>query len=66
MPEVRYYDVQQVREVKVWANSPANAAQVAASVFNGLQQTVEGAPVSKVREIDLLVREDRLVRSEDS
>lgn len=60
MPEVRYYTVQQTREVKVWANSPSDAAQVAENKFNGFSSTnIEGAATNEVRDIDLLVREDR-------
>lgn len=62
MAEMRYFTVRQVREVKVWANSTVGAAQVADVQFNGendVAKAFEGAPTSKVREIDLLVREDR-------
>lgn len=61
MPETRYFTVRQVREVKVWANSPVGAAQVASAEFNGNDEPniFEGAPTGEIREIDLLVREDR-------
>jgi hypothetical protein len=58
MPEIRYYTVTQTREVKVWANSPADAALVADGKFNGHSPNVEGAATSDPRNIDLIVRED--------
>jgi hypothetical protein len=59
MPEMRYYTVQQTREVKVWAQCPSDAAQVADGKFNGHAPDVEGSATSEVRDIDILVREDR-------
>ena len=62
MPEIRYYTVTQEREVKVWANSPIEAAQIADAAFN--DRIVEGdqsaAPHirSPVRERSIDVRED--------
>ena len=61
MPELRYYTVTQEREVKVSANSPIEAAQIAAAAFkdeideDGLAVTHITHPV---RDRDLVVRED--------
>lgn len=61
MPETRYYTVRQEREVKVWANSPVDAAVVADAAFSGGERTnpnASGEATSPVRERDLEVRED--------
>lgn len=63
MPVVRYYKVKQIREVRVWANSPLSAAEIADQEFNGRQDLPlkigEGHAVSDVRYRDLIVEEDR-------
>lgn len=33
MPEIKYYEVEQTRTVKVWANDEVAAAQLAAHMF---------------------------------
>lgn len=62
MPEIRYYTVTQEREVKVWANSPIEAAQVADAAFNDrIQEGDQSAAPhirSPVRERSIDVRED--------
>jgi hypothetical protein len=61
MPEVRYYTVSQRREVKVWANSPIEAAQIADAAFRGevQQDDLTATHITRpVRERDLAVRED--------
>jgi hypothetical protein len=59
MPEIRYYTVSQEREVKVWANSPIDAAQIADGEFSGYKPSqVEGGVTSPIRVRDLVVRED--------
>lgn len=60
MPEIRYYTVTQEREVKVWANSPVDAAVVADAKFNGYAKPsqTEGDATTAVRDRDLIVRED--------
>lgn len=67
MPEIRYYTVTQEREVKVWANSPVDAARIADATFSGLMSTGQGLPLSEkvpgevtssIRDRDLVVRED--------
>jgi hypothetical protein len=61
MPEVRYYTVSQERELKVWANSPIEAAEIADSAFNDKIQegSAEAAHIrSPVRERTIEVRED--------
>ena len=61
MPEVRYYTVTQEREVKVWANSPIEAAEIADAAFNNKveKDSVEAPHVrSPVRERSIDVRED--------
>jgi hypothetical protein len=61
MPEMRYYTATQEREVKLWANSPAEAAQLAAAPFGGEIKEGDVAAehiTSPVRERDLAVRED--------
>lgn len=59
MPEIRYYTIRQLREVKVWANSSVDAAQVANAEFNGHDTDVAGRVTSPIREVEILVREDR-------
>lgn len=62
MPEIRYYTVTQEREVKLWANSPIEAAQIANAVFQDkIQEGDQSAAPhirSPVRERSLDVRED--------
>ena len=61
MPEVRYYTVTQEREVKVWANKPFEAAQIADAAFKGEIQNGDLAETHitrPVRDRDLLIRED--------
>lgn len=61
MPEIRYYTVTQEREVKVWAESPIEAAQLANAAF---QNEIKKGDVAEthirgpVRDMDLVVRED--------
>jgi hypothetical protein len=60
VPEIRHFIVTQIREVKVWANDPVGAAEVADAAFNdrpGL--STPGEVRSEVREIGLTVTEDR-------
>lgn len=61
MPEIRHYIVTQERQVKIWANSPEDAAIVGASVFNGTTPVVpvQGGPESQVRDLGIFVKEDR-------
>lgn len=61
MPEMRYYTVTQEREVKVWANSPVEAAQIGDAAFRGDIQSddVTATHITRpVRDRDLVVRED--------
>lgn len=59
MPEIRYYTVTQEREVKVWANSPVDAAVIADGKFNGYTPSqIEGAATTEIRTRDIVVRED--------
>lgn len=62
MPELRYYTVTQEREVKVSANTPIEAAEIANVIFNGTiqegDQSVAHHIVSPVRERELVARED--------
>jgi hypothetical protein len=61
MPEIRYYTVTQEREVKVSANSPVEAAQIADAAFKGEIQPddlVVQYITRPVRDRDLVVRED--------
>lgn len=61
MPELRYYTVTQEREVKVSANSPIEAAQIADAAFKGvIQKDDPSGPgiTNPVRERDITVRED--------
>lgn len=60
MSEIRRYIVQQIREVKVQADSPVRAALVADNEFKGLvHDDFLGRVTSEIREVDLLVRENR-------
>jgi hypothetical protein len=61
MPEMRYFIVRQVREVKVWANTPVSAAQIGDAAFRGYHPSdaLEGATTSEVRDVDLIVQEAR-------
>jgi len=60
MPEGKYYTVTQEREVKVEANSPIEAARLGDSVFNhdGPPELLFGRVLSKVRDRDIVARED--------
>lgn len=61
MPETRYYTATQEREVKLWASSPGEAAQLAAAEFRGEIKEDDVAAehiTSPIRERDLVVRED--------
>jgi hypothetical protein len=61
MVEIRNYTVTQEREVKVWAESPIEAAQLADAAF---RDNIKKGDVSEthirtpVRDVDLVVRED--------
>lgn len=59
MPEIRYYTIRQIREVKVWANSSVDAAQVADAEFKGHDTDAAGRVISPIREVEILVREGR-------
>lgn len=72
MPEIRHYVVQQIREVKIDANSASDAAQLAEAVFehghlggstaiakDKAPEGVWGNATTRVREIDLHVKERR-------
>lgn len=76
MPEIRHYTVRQVREVKVHANSAVDAARIAAAAFEhghlGATTSVAagkspdgvwGNTMSRIREIDLHVTEERYGKS---
>jgi hypothetical protein len=62
MPEIRYFTVTQEREVKVWADSPVEAAKIADAAFSGrIEEDDQSAPShirSPIRERTLDVRED--------
>lgn len=61
MPEIRYYTVTQEREVKVTANSPLEAAQIADAAFKGEISVGDLTNVhiqKPVRERGLVVQED--------
>lgn len=60
MPEMRNYTVTQERTVKLWANSPVEAAWLADAEFKGkeLPKDVPGSITAPVRDRDLVVRED--------
>lgn len=60
MSEMRYYTVTQEREIKVWANNPADAAQVADAKFSGHAKPdgVAGEATTPIRDRDLVIRED--------
>ena len=61
MPELRYYTVTQEREVKVSANSPIEAAQIASVAFSDeveKRDLVVTHITNPVRDRDLVVRED--------
>lgn len=71
MPEMRHYIVTQVREVKVTANSIVDAGRIASAAFEhghlGTTTSVAqgkspegvwGNTMSRIREIDLHVREE--------
>lgn len=61
MPEVRYFIVEQTRQVKILANSPIDAGRLAQAAFGGQVETtgVTGSILTPVREISLSVEEDR-------
>lgn len=76
MPEVRRYTVTQIREIKVHANSAVDAARIAEAAFehghlgttpsvaaNKGPEGVWGNTMSRIREIDLHVTEDRYGKS---
>jgi hypothetical protein len=63
MPEIRYYTATQEREVKIWASSPGEAAQIADAIFNDDKteepdQDALSRIRSPIRERSLDVRED--------
>jgi hypothetical protein len=61
MPEVRYFIVIQERQVKVWANTIIEAAEIANGAFNGHTEPGSGVInqiVSEVKETRMIVRED--------
>lgn len=61
MPEIRNYTVTQVREVKITANTPLEAAELADKAFKGEEIDPSPGSASRVRapirERDLNVRE---------
>ena len=60
MPEIRYYEVIQERQIRISANSPADAAARAERVFSNTELPEDRIEVQqKPREIYLSVREDR-------
>jgi len=60
VPENRYFIVTQTREVKVQANTLPAAAQIADAYFEDTPKPdVYGGVVSRVRNTELVVREDR-------
>ena len=61
MPEKCYYTATEEREVKVWANSPVEAAQIAYMAFRGEikeDDLTKTHILSPIRNRDLVVRED--------
>lgn len=61
MPEIKYYTVTQEREVKVSANSPADAVRVADAAFKGEDhdfRDIGGAVQTPIRDRDIHARED--------
>lgn len=59
MPEIRYYTVTQERQVKVWANTPFEAALVANAAFQDVVPgDVPGAVLTPIRDLDIVARED--------
>lgn len=58
MPEARYYTVTQEREVKIVANSPIEAAQIASSFLNDKTSDIPAQILSPIKERELRVRED--------
>lgn len=60
MPEIRHYTVTQTQEIKVEANLPGDAAQIAAAWFADTKKPdVWGQVTSPIRTVRLLVDEDR-------
>jgi hypothetical protein len=61
VPEIRYYRVQQVREVRVQSNTPIDAARIADAKFAEQPKPSEifGEVVSEIRNVNLLVSEER-------
>ena len=59
MPEIRYYTVTQEREVKVSANSPIDAANLAQRIFSDTKKPEDQINiVQPIRERSIDVRED--------
>lgn len=61
MPAVRVYIVRQEREVKVRAESPADAVKVGTAAFRGEDhdfREIGGSTTSEVRETETSARED--------
>jgi hypothetical protein len=59
MPELRYYLVTQVREVKVSATNPTDASILATRVFNNEKLPEDQINVQQwPRETELTIRED--------
>lgn len=48
MPQIRHYTVTETREVKVVANSPADAVQIAASAFALTHEAHSGVSIDGV------------------
>jgi len=59
MPAIRYFTVEQTREVRVSASTPTEAALLADRVFSGTKEDKDRLNVrSKVMETNLTVREE--------
>lgn len=59
MPEIRYYTVTQEREVKVAANSPIDAINLAERIFSNTKRPEDQINIiTPIRERAIDVRED--------
>lgn len=69
MPEIQHYTVTQTREIRVRANSPADAAAIAQAAFrknttsDGVVEQIEipgvwGNTTGRLKELELNVRRD--------
>lgn len=67
MPEIKYYEVEQTRTVKVQARNESEAGAIATEFFtNGESATLEamktalrGAPLGNIEVTDLTIRKER-------